>query len=237
VLIFNRRIYSNAVPDHPGGGTILYSNPWRAREYVADIESREDGGTPPVLQGIKAAMCVRLKEKMGVENIIQREEELLKMIFSRLSEMANIHILQGNVKKRLGIISFLVKDAHYNLIVKLLNDRFGIQTRGGCSCAGTYGHRLLNVDEALSQKIRDAIHSGDLSSKPGWIRLSIHPTMTDDEVKFIMDAIASTASNFREWMADYDYDTSSNEYTIKERAEKKHPWGGPVQAWVSSWYS
>jgi selenocysteine lyase/cysteine desulfurase len=215
VLIFNRDIYSNTVPDQPGGGTVLYSNPWKAREYIADIESREDGGTPPVLQGIKAAMCIRLKETMGIENMRQREEELLEIAFGRLSEMSPVTILQGNVKKRLGMISFMIKDAHYNLVVRLLNDRFGVQARGGCSCAGTYGHRLLNVDPAWSQKIRSAIHAGDLSSKPGWIRISLHPTMTNEEVESIVDAIEATAANFREWMADYDYDPSSNEYIPK----------------------
>jgi len=229
VLIFNRRIYNNAIPDHPGGGTIIYSNPWRARKYVTDIESREDGGTPPVLQGIKAAMCIRLKEAMGIKNILRREEELVKIAFTRMSEMTNVIILQGNARKRLGIISFIVKGAHYNLVVRLLNDKFGIQTRGGCSCAGTYGHHLLNVDQTRSQKIWSAIHSGDLSAKPGWVRVSIHPTMTDEEIEFIMDAIESTASNFREWMSDYYYDTASNEYKIKE---------GPSQEerWVEDWF-
>ena len=137
--------------------------------------------------------------------------------------MANVTVLQGNVRKRLGIISFIVKGAPYNLIVKLLNDRYGIQTRGGCSCAGTYGHHLLNVDQARSHKIWNAIHSGDLSSKPGWIRVSIHPTMTDHEIEFIMDAIELTSSNFREWMVDYDYDVSSNEYIIKMGKEKELP--------------
>jgi selenocysteine lyase/cysteine desulfurase len=223
VLIFNQRIYSNAVPDHPGGGTIIYSNPWKARKYVPDIESREDGGTPPLLQGIKAGMCIRLKEEMGVDNILQREEELLTIAFTRLSHMTNVTILQANVRKRLGIISFTVTGAHYNLIVRLLNDRFGIQTRGGCSCAGTYGHQLLKVDRARSEKIWSSIRSGDMSSKPGWIRISIHPTMTDDEIEFIMEAIESTASSFREWMTDYYYDRASNEYIIKQRtANEQH---------------
>jgi selenocysteine lyase/cysteine desulfurase len=219
VLIFNRKIYDNAIPDHPGGGTILYSNPWKAREYVTDIESREDGGTPPVLQGIKAALCIRLKEEMAIENILQREKELLNIVFTRFSAMANVTVLQGNEKNRLGIISFIVEGAHYNLIVRLLNDKFGVQTRGGCSCAGTYGHYLLNVDAGWSHNIWSAIHSGDLSSKPGWIRLSLHPTMTDSEVEFIMDAIESTASHFREWTTDYCYDAASNEYTLKEETE------------------
>lgn len=223
VVIFDRRIYNNTVPDHPGGGTIMYSNPWKARQYVSDIESREDGGTPAILQGIKAAMCIRLKEAMGIANILRREEELLQRVFFRFSEMKNVIVLQGDQKKRLGIFSFMITGAHYNLIVRLLNDKFGIQARGGCSCAGTYGHLLLNVDPVQSCDIWRAIDSGDLSNKPGWIRISLHPTMTGNEIEFIMDAIESTASSFREWMADYHYNPASNEYTIStEMVNEQH---------------
>ena len=212
VLIFNRNLYKNKIPDQPGGGTIAYSNPWKVHEYSTNIEQREDGGTPPILQAIKAAMCVRLKEEMGVENMLSREEEMLGIIFDRFSNMKNIEVLEGNIKKRLGVIAFIVNGAHYSLIVKLLNDRFGIQTRGGCSCAGTYGHSLLKVDQTRSYQILDRIRSGDLFSKPGWIRLSIHPTMTNSEIDFIMDAIESTASHFQEWIKDYTYNAEANEY-------------------------
>lgn len=223
VLIFDRKIYNNTVPDHPGGGTIMYSNPWKARQYVSDIESREDGGTPAILQAIKAAMCIRLKEAMGIANILRREEELLQRVFFRFSEMKNVTVLQGDQKNRLGIFSFMVTGAHYNLIVRLLNDRFGIQARGGCSCAGTYGHLLLNVDPVQSGRIWSAIHSGDLSNKPGWIRISLHPTMTGTEIDFIMDAIESTAWHFPEWMTGYRYDPASNEYIINDgTANEQH---------------
>jgi selenocysteine lyase/cysteine desulfurase len=208
-------MYNNVTPDQPGGGTVVYSNPWGDHEYIANIEQREDGGTPPFLQGIKAAMCVRLKEEMGVENILQREEEILQVIFARLSKMEKVEILEGDIKQRLGVISFIVKGAHHNLIVKLLNDKFGIQTRGGCSCAGPYGHLLLHVDKATSYKILNSIRSGNLSSKPGWIRLSIHPTMTNAEIDFIMDAIELTVCHFEDWMKDYTYDAVSNEYYFK----------------------
>ena len=216
VLIFNKKLYRNLVPDHPGGGTVLFSNPWKVREYVQDVEQREDGGTPPLLQGIKAAMCIRLKEEMGIDNILEREEEILKKIFISMSMMKHIEVLEGEIQERLGVISFLVKGAHHNLIVKLLNDRFGIQTRGGCSCAGPYGHILLNVNEKRSQELLTTIRSGDLSSKPGWVRLSIHPTMTDAEIDFIMSAVEATASNFRAWSKDYSYNPHVNEFSFKE---------------------
>ena len=229
VLIFNKQLYRNAVPDHPGGGTVNYSNPWKVHEYAADIEQREDGGTPPFLQGIKAAMCIRLKEEMGVANIRQREEELLAIIFARLSKMKQVEILEADVTERLGVVSFIVTGTPYSLIVKLLNDRFGIQMRGGCSCAGTYGHMLLHVDKPQSYAILDAIRAGNLSCKPGWVRLSIHPTMTNEEIIFIMDAIEITVSNAAEWGKAYDYDPRSNEYCFRGS-------GATEQQQVAAWF-
>ena len=214
VLIFNQKIINTKIPDQPGGGTVLYSNPWKVHDYINQTELREDGGTPPILQGIRVAMCIRLKEKMGVQNILQREEELLEIIFDRLSKIRNLEILEGHIRKRLGIVSFVVRDAPFNLIVKILNDRFGIQTRGGCSCAGTYGHSLLRVSKMRSYEIRERILSGDLSVKPGWIRLSVHPTMTNHQIEFMMDAIEMTVNHFSEWMKNYNYDASTNEYSM-----------------------
>jgi selenocysteine lyase/cysteine desulfurase len=234
VLIFNKKMYTNRIPDQPGGGTVVYSNPWKVHEYVTSIEQREDGGTPPFLQGIKVAMCVRLKEQMGVENILKREEEILRIIFARFSKMKNVEVLEGKIKRRLGVISFIVHGAHYNLIVKMLNDRFGIQTRGGCSCAGTYGHILLHVDKTRSYEILNLIRSGNLLCKPGWIRLSVHPTMTNAEIDFIMDAIELTASHFQEWMKDYTYDPELNEYSFKGIGAKQE---NRVEDWfnVRNW--
>ena len=189
---------------------------------------------PPILQGIKAAMCVRLKEAMGVENMRKREEEMLDIIFDRFPAMGNVEILEGSIKKRLGVISFIISGAHYNLVTKILNDKFGIQARGGCSCAGTYGHLLLHVDAARSYEILNSIHSGDLLCKPGWIRLSVHPIMTNAEIDFMMDAIELTALHFREWTKDYTYDPKSNEYAFKEFEVQEF---GKIEDWfnVSTW--
>ena len=215
VLIFNKRLYNNKIPDHPGGGTIIYSNPWKAHEYVAGIEQREDGGTPPFLGAIKTAMCIRLKEKMGIEKMLQREKEILEIVFNKFSTINNIEVLQQNYTQRLGVISFIVHDVHYNLIVKILNDRFGIQSRGGCSCAGTYGHMLLHVDKTKSYKILHEIRSGNLLYKPGWVRLSLHPCMSNNEIIFIMHAIELTASNINKWKHDYRYNADTNEFYHK----------------------
>jgi selenocysteine lyase/cysteine desulfurase len=212
VLIFSKELYKNNIPDSPGGGTVKWTNRWGGYSYISDIETKEDGGTPGFLQGIKAALVVTLKENMTTEKIHKRESELLETAFRELKKIKNLHILAEEITDRLGVFSFYTDNIHHNLVTTLLNDRFGIQLRGGCSCAGTYGHFLLNVDFKLSKEITDKIDSGDLSMKPGWIRLSLHPTMTDDELHFITDAIAQTILNAAEWQKDYCYDSHTNEF-------------------------
>ena len=171
-------------------------------------------------------MCMQLKDEMGVDKIKEREEELIDIIWDRMSKIDNAHILAEEHKDRLGVISFYIDDLHYNLGVKLLNDRFGIQTRGGCSCAGTYGHYLFGVSQALSNQITSDINQGNCSTKPGWIRMSIHPTMSNEEVEFIMDGIEELATNYSEWSKDYTIDlvkgiVQCKDETIKEGLKKE----------------
>jgi selenocysteine lyase/cysteine desulfurase len=212
ILVFDSDLYKNKIPDNPGGGTVDWTNPWGGHKYVDDIEAREDGGTPAFLQTMKVALCIQLKEEMGSEKMLQREEELLKIIWDGFDKLDNLHILAGHLRERLGVVSFYIDDLHYNLAVRLLNDRFGIQVRGGCSCAGTYGHFLLHVDVNRSNLITSKINKGDLSDKPGWIRLSINPTMTNDEIHSVVDAISQLSKNHKEWAKDYICSEKSNEY-------------------------
>ena len=212
VLVFNAKLYFSKVPDDPGGGTVKWTNPWGELSYIDDIEAREDGGTPAFLQTIKAALCIKLKEKMGTENMLNREKEILPLLFRDLKQIDKLHILAGNIEDRLGVLSFYIDGLHYNLGVRLLNDRFGIQTRGGCSCAGTYGHYLLNISKDHSKQITDKINVGDLSAKPGWIRLSIHPIMTDSEINLILFALKELVKNFTHWQEDYRYNPETDEF-------------------------
>jgi selenocysteine lyase/cysteine desulfurase len=220
VLVFNRQLYKNETPDTPGGGTVKWTNRWGGYSYISDIEVKEDGGTPGFLQGIRAALVIKLKEDMGTDRIHQREKELIDLAFKELSNTDGLHILAENITERLGVFSFYLDNIHHNLATKLLNDRFGIQVRGGCSCAGTYGHFLLNVDFKLSKEITDRIEAGDLSMKPGWIRLSLHPTMTDNELLFITEAIKQVAENAQDWSKDYLYDRHTNEFHHKNNKEQ-----------------
>ena len=222
VLVFNKKLYHNQVPDQPGGGTVAWTNRWNEYAYTQDIESREDGGTPAFLQTIRAALSMKLKEKMGVENILKREEELKEIAFAEFEKIEQLHILSGKHKDRLGVFSFYVEDIHHNLIVKILNDRFGIQVRGGCSCAGTYGHFLLGVTINESHRITKDIDSGDLTEKPGWVRMSIHPTMRNSELLFIIDAIKQIIENIPEWEKAYIFDKHVGEFFHKEAKRKTY---------------
>jgi selenocysteine lyase/cysteine desulfurase len=229
ILIFNSKLYKNRVPDHPGGGTVDWTNPWGEHKYHEEIEAREDGGTPGFLQTIRVALAVQLKDQMGIDNIHYREKEILALIKPRFEAMKKVHVLADHQWDRLPIVSFIIEGLHYNLAVKLLNDKFGIQTRGGCSCAGTYGHYLLEVSFEKSKSLTNKIDLGDLSSKPGWIRISFHPTMTDDEINKCMDAIEAISLQHEEWSKEYVYNNHTNEFAhIDDRSEE--------QALVDHWF-
>ncbi len=219
VLIFNSKLYQRHSPDQPGGGTVDWTNPWGKFKYVDNIEAREDGGTPGFLQAIRTALCVQLKNEMNTEKMLLREEELLVIAFRELKKIPGLNILAGHIDDRLGIISFYTDNIHYNLMVKLLNDRFGIQVRGGCSCAGTYGHFLLHIDQQHSKKITDQINEGDLSAKPGWVRLSLHPTLANDELYYIIEAIKQIVKNIDAWQKDYTYSSKINEFIHKNEKD------------------
>jgi selenocysteine lyase/cysteine desulfurase len=222
VLIFDKQLYNSAVPDNPGGGTVDWTNPWGEYKYIDDIELREDGGTPGFMLAMKTALCIKLKNQMQTANIIKREHELIDIAFNGLKKINKLHILAEEHKNRLGIISFYMEGIHYNLIVKLLNDRYGIQVRGGCACAGTYGHYLLDVSREYSREITALINQGDLSQKPGWVRLSLHPTMKNSELYNIIKALEEIAVNIKAWEVDYRYNKYTNEYQhIKEINKEK----------------
>lgn len=212
VLIFDSRLYPNHIPDCPGGGTVKWTDPWGERKYFSNPEMREDGGTPGFMQAIRTALCIELKNKMGIQNIQMREKELLNILLSKLSGIDKVHILCENIKDRIGIVSFYMEDIHYNLVVKVLNDYYGIQTRGGCSCAGPYGHYLLNINREISNIISYKIDTGDLSAKPGWIRISIHPIMTDKDIYNICNAIYEISQNVKEFKKEYVYNPLTNEF-------------------------
>jgi len=214
ILIFDKSLYHNPIPDQPGGGTVEWTNPWGEFKYIDDIETREDGGTPGFLQTIRTALCIRLKEQMGVKNIELRENELITQAIAGLRRIEGIHVFMPEHTDRIGAVSFYHEHIHFNLIVKLLSDRFGVQVRGGCACAGTYGHILLDVDYNTSKNITQKINQGDLSSKPGWVRLSVHPTMTNDELNTVILGVSEIVANYQEWVKDYSYSAKTNEYTF-----------------------
>jgi len=216
VIVFDSALYNHAAPDQPGGGTVDWTNRWGEYKYMDDIELREDGGTPGFLQSIRAALAIELKEEMGTAQIKKREEKLIKASFEGLQKIPGIKILADNVTDRIGVISFNHDEIHYNLIVKLLSDRYGIQVRGGCVCAGTYGHFLLNVSHEESLAIAKKIEAGDLSTKPGWVRWSLHPITTDKEVEYFLHAVEGIVKNAAIWRKDYHYDKKVNEYYHKD---------------------
>jgi len=202
ILVFNERVYNLKLsPTSAGGGTVDFVSSTTV-DYSKDIETREKSGTPGVLQTIKAALVIDLKDAIGIDNIESKELEYTTRALERLSKHSKIKILGPiDPENRISIVSFMIKQRdkylHPKLVTKLLNDLFGIQSRAGCMCAGPYGHSLLNIDEKQSQKFRKINLQGKLGIRPGWCRVNFHYLFSEIEFKFICQAI--------EFIADYGY--------------------------------
>ena len=221
ILIMSKSLDDNVIPDHPGGGPVAWTDPWGGYKFFEDVELREDAGTPGFIQMIKAALAIKLKEEMGVDNILAREHEIIDFLFDEFAKIDGMNVLLMNRRDRIGAISFTLDGLHYNLVTKLLNDKYGIRVRGGCACAGTYGHILLNISREESKIITHRINEKDLSIKPGFVRLSIHPTTTSEELKIILEALKDINANKEEYKNFYDYDKSKNEFYHKEFSNRK----------------
>jgi selenocysteine lyase/cysteine desulfurase len=192
VLMVKRRLVTNRVPTVPGGGTVSYVSA-DDHCYLTDPVIREEGGTPAIIESIRAGLVFKLKTAVGEDTIEELERSFVARAIESWSADSRIRILGNKEATRLSIVSFLIEDdgkyLHHNYVVALLNDLFGIQARGGCSCAGPYGHRLLGIDMDRSTRFRNAINSGCEGIKPGWVRVNFNYFISERVFKYILDAV------------------------------------------------
>jgi len=197
VLIARRELFKNSVPSVPGGGTVAFVNT-REHRYYSDIEHREEGGTPAIVESIRAGLVFKLKEAVGVDAIRDLEESFIGRAIGAWSRHPKIDILGNPDADRLSIVSFTIRHEghylHHNFVVALLNDLFGIQARGGCSCAGPYGHTLLGIDMETSMEFEEEISGGCEGIKPGWVRVNFNYFISEEVFDYILEAVSLVAS-------------------------------------------
>ena len=213
VLIVRRELLTNTVPDVVGGGTVAYVNPEQHR-YLTDPVHREEGGTPAIVESIRAGLVFKLKEAVGVDVIRAYEEDFIRRAIACWVSHSNIEVLGNLESERLSIVSFVVRKPggrylHHNFVVALLNDLFGIQARGGCSCAGPYGHRLLGIDIERSHEYEREIAHGCEGIKPGWVRVNFNYFISEAVFRYVVDAVALVADEGWALVEDYRFDLVS----------------------------
>ena len=213
VLVVRRELLTNRVPDVPGGGTVAYVNPTEHR-YLTDPAQREEGGTPAIVESIRAGLVFQLKEAVGIEVIRAHEEHYLRRAVEAWQQEPALEILGNLDAERLSIVSFVVRAPsgrylHHNFVVALLNDLFGIQSRGGCSCAGPYGHRLLGIDLERSHEFEQEIAHGCEGIKPGWVRVNFNYFISEPVFRYVVDAVGLVAQDGWRLLTDYGFDPAS----------------------------
>jgi selenocysteine lyase/cysteine desulfurase len=224
ILILRRDAVTTKKPSLPGGGTVKFVSP-HTHDYSDSIESREEAGTPNVVGDIRAALAFIVKDAIGGDTMATRNRELARRAFGAWKDLPQIEILGLANVERLPIFSFRVKDGkgghiHQQLVTRMLSDRFGIQARGGCACAGPYVHRLLSIDEDQSEMIRQAILSGDEIEKPGFIRLNFSVLLPEEKVQFILDSVAQIVADAAAFVGDYQVDLSRAIFSPKAPAKQ-----------------
>ena len=216
VLIAKRGLFANRVPSQPGGGTVSYVSTLEHR-YLADPVHREEAGTPAILESIRAGLVFQLKEAVGVDAIRAREESFIRRAIESWKENKSLRILGNDRAWRLSIVSFIVRHGegralHHNFVVALLNDLFGIQARGGCSCAGPYGHRLLGIDEGTSRRFECAIVSGAEGIKPGWVRVNFNYFISEGVFRFVLAAVHFVATHGHKLLSHYSFELATGRW-------------------------
>jgi selenocysteine lyase/cysteine desulfurase len=213
VLVVRRALLTNRVPDVPGGGTVAYVNAVEHR-YLDDPVQREEGGTPAIVDSIRTGLVFQLKDAVGIDVIREHEEHHLRRAVAAWQAEPAIEILGNTEADRLSIVSFVVRTPtgrylHHNFVVTLLNDLFGIQARGGCSCAGPYGHRLLGIDLDRSHEFEAEITGGCEGIKPGWVRVNFNYFVSDATCAYIIDAVRLVARHGWRMLGDYRFDVAT----------------------------
>ncbi len=215
LLIAKRHLFSNQVPTAPGGGTVSYVNSVEHR-YLEDPVHREEGGTPAILESIRAGLVFQLKEAVGHEAIRSREASFIERAIAAWAANPKVRILGNHDAWRLSIVSFMVRHEesylHHNFVVALLNDLFGIQARGGCSCAGPYGHRLLGIDITTSREFEREVMCGSEGVKPGWARVNFNYFLSEEVFGFLLDAVLFVAEHGWKLLPHYRFSPSTGEW-------------------------
>ena len=220
LLLIKRQVLQNAVPSLVGGGTVLYVTPEDHR-FLDDPERREEGGTPAVLESIRAGLVFKLQQEVGTDVIEAREADFVARAIHRLKKNPRLEILGDADAPRLSILSLRFRyghrDLHYGFVVALLNDLFGLQVRGGCSCAGPYGHHLLGMDLDYSRAIEREIRRGAMILRPGWVRLNFNYFLDDAEFTYLLDAIELVAEHGWRLLPYYRFDEASGTWQYQGR--------------------
>ncbi len=212
VLIARRELFTNSVPDVVGGGTVAYVNP-ADHVYLSDVEHREEGGTPSIIGAVRAGLVFKLKHEVGADVIEKLENDYIRRAIARWGAHESVEVLGNPEAERLSIVSFIVKDGsqylHHNFVVAVLNDLFGIQSRGGCSCAGPYGHTLLGIDLDTSHEFQTEITGGCEGIKPGWVRVNFNYFIDEDVFDYIVSAVEMVAEHGWKLLPHYTFDESN----------------------------
>jgi selenocysteine lyase/cysteine desulfurase/CRP-like cAMP-binding protein len=246
VLVVKRALAQNRVPADPGGGTVDFVSSTQVL-YTDAIEAREEGGTPEILGSIRCGLAFHVKEQVGAETIVALEDDYVRRAIAAWRSNPAISIVGNPDAARLSITSFIIRHGHrflhYGLVVALLNDVFGVQARGGCSCAGPYGALLLGLGRESAGRLFACAAQGWSGIKPGWARVNFNYFIGEEEFRYIVSAVQLIAVHGWALAPRYDFEPRTGLWTHRDSRGQGHPVAklrdlsiaGDVAGWGAPW--
>ncbi|MFT7286657.1 MAG: selenocysteine lyase/cysteine desulfurase [Halieaceae bacterium] len=227
ILVLKEQLFSSPVPARVGGGTVSYVTP-TSHHYLEDHERREEGGTPAIVESVRAGLVFALQQRVGTARIEDIEQTKVKAVFHGLSPLENLEILGPQDAPRLAIFSLRFhhapdRELHYGFVVALLSDLFGIQARGGCSCAGPYGHALLAIDAQRSERLEHWTTTRYGCLRPGWVRLNFNYFLAEGEFAYLLKALSLVAEHGWRLLPSYALDTATGLWRHRSAVARAAP--------------
>ena len=130
-ILYAKKKWLEKLPPYQGGGGMIKEVKKDSVSY-GDLPNKYEAGTMATAQVIAFDQSIKFLEKIGIENIVKHEQELIEY-GQEILRKNNLVKLIGNPKNRGAVLSFTIEGVHPHDIATIL-DEDGVAIRAGHHC-------------------------------------------------------------------------------------------------------
>src|SRR5699024_7690772 len=118
-ILYGKENYLNAMPPYRSGGEMIDKVSFEETTYNV-LPHKFETGTPPIAAGVGYGAAIDYINAIGIENIDQREQQLLRYDTQKLSQVEGLRII-GTAENKAAVISFVFDDIHAHDVGTILD--------------------------------------------------------------------------------------------------------------------